>query len=166
MGKYKVLSHTLKAVAIHMCLHMLSGKNFGGILVGNTRCFGGISQLPENRPWRVLLLLASMSARAIFLVLVLFNTLGQAPFDGQQKRVSLTCQSELKAIPCKDSGIPLWTTDVQADTGPHSLISRTSSHTHVAFMFLDPVSVTSMTVGGVCLLFLLGAIAWAIITVV
>ena len=102
MGKYKVLSHTLKAVAIHMCLYMLSGKNFGGILVGNTRCFGGISQLPKNRPQRVLLLLASMSARAIFLVLVLFSTLaiGQAPFDGQQKRVPLTCQSELKAIPC------------------------------------------------------------------
>ena len=71
MRKYKVLSHILKAVAIHSCLHMLSGENFGGILMGNTRCFGGISQLPENRPWRVLLLLASMSARAIFLVLVL-----------------------------------------------------------------------------------------------
>ena len=139
--------------------------------MGNTRCFGGISQLPENRPWRVLLLLASVSARAIFLVLLLFSTFGpgQAPFDGQQKRVSLTCQSELKAIPYKDSGIPLWTTDVQADTGSHSLITRTShSHTHVAFkiMFLDPVSVTSMTVGGVCLLFLLGAITWAIIIVV
>ena len=72
-----------------------------------------------------------MSARATFLVLVLFSTLGQALFDGQQKRVSLTCQSELKAIPCKDSGIPSWTTDMQADTVPHSLISRTSSHTHV-----------------------------------
>ena len=44
-----------------------------------------------------------------------------------------------------------------------TLISRTSSHTHVIFMFLDPVSVT---VGGLCLLFLLGAIAWIIITVV
>ena len=98
---------------------------------------------------------------------MLFSTLRQAPFDGQQKRVSITCQSELKAIPCKDSeshrGLH---TDVQADTGPHSLISRTSSHTHVAFMFLDPVSMTSMTVGGVRLLFLLGAITCAIITVV
>ena len=119
--------------------------------MGNTRCFGGILQLAENRPLRVLLLLAtSKSARAIFLVLVLFSTLGQAPFDSQQKRVSLTCQTKVKAIPCKDSGIPSWTTNVQADTGPHSLISRTSSHTHVAFMFLDPVSVTSMTVGGLC----------------
>ena len=85
--------------------------------MGNTRCFGGILQLAENRPLRVLLL---MSARAIFLVLVLFSTLGQAPFDSQQKRVSLTCQTKVKAIPCKDSGIPSWTTNVQADTGPHS----------------------------------------------
>ena len=34
---------------------------------------------------------------------------------------------------------------MQADTGPHSLISRTSSHTHVAFMFLDPVLVMYRT---------------------
>ena len=60
---------------------------------------------------------------------------------------SLVRQSELKAIPRKDSGIPSWTTDEQADTGPHSLISRMSNHTHVTFMFLDPVSMTSMTVG-------------------
>ena len=134
--------------------------------MGNTRCFGGISQLTENRPGRVFFLLASMSARVTFLVLVLFSTLGQAPFDGQQKRVTLTCQTKWKAIPCKDSGIPSWTTGVQPDTGPHSLISKTSSHTHVAFMFLDPVSVTTTTVCGLCLLFLLGAFAWTITTAV
>jgi hypothetical protein len=114
------------------------------------------------------LLLASMSAGAIFLVLVLFSTLGQAPLDGQQRRISLTCRTKAKAIPCKDAntGIPLWTTGVQADTGPHSLTSRTSSYNHVAFTFLDPVSVTSTTVYGLCLLFLLGATAWTIIIVV
>ena len=108
-----------------------------------------------------------MSARVTFLVLVLFSTLGQAPFVGQLKRASLMCQTKAKAIPCKDidSGISLWTS-VQADTGPHSLTSRTSSHTHVAFTFLDPVSVTSTTICGLSLLFLLGVAAWTIIIVV
>ena len=36
VGKYKAFSHTLKSVVMHDCLHMLSGKNFGGILLGNT----------------------------------------------------------------------------------------------------------------------------------
>ena len=107
-----------------------------------------------------------MLARAIYLVLVLFSTLGQTPFDGQQKRVILTCQSKSKVFPCKDLRIPLWTTAVQADTGPHSLISGVNSYTCVPFMFLDPVFVISMTAGGVGLLFLLGAIAWAIIILV
>ena len=51
MGKYKVFSHSLKPVVMHHddCLHMLSGKNFGGILAGNSWCFGGISQLAINR---------------------------------------------------------------------------------------------------------------------
>ena len=49
-GKIQGVITQLKAVAIHMCLHLLSGKNFGEILVGNTRCFGGISHMPENRP--------------------------------------------------------------------------------------------------------------------
>ena len=108
-----------------------------------------------------------MSARVSFLVLVLLSTLGQAPFDGQLKRVSLTCQTKVKAIPSKDidSGVSLWTS-VQADTGPLSLMSRTSSHTHVGFTFLDPVSMTSTTICGLSLLFLLGVAAWTIITVV
>ena len=101
-----------------------------------------------------------MSARVSFLVLVLLSTLGQAPFDGQLKRVSLTCQTKVKAIPSKDidSGVSLWTS-VQADTGPLSLMSRTSSHTHVGFTFLDPVSMTSTTICGLSLLFLLGVAA-------
>ena len=109
-----------------------------------------------------------MLARATFLVLVLFSTLGQAPLDGQQKKVTLTCQSQPKALPCKLKIVaPLTIAEpVHAETGPHSLTSRVSSHTHVSLLFLDPVSVISMTVGGVCMLLLLGAIAWAIIILV
>ena len=84
-----------------------------------------------------MLLLASMSAGAIFLVLVLYSTLGQAQMDGQQRRISLTRQTKVKAIPCKDAdrGISLWTTGVQVDTGPHSLAFQTSSYMeHVVSM--------------------------------
>ena len=105
-----------------------------------------------------------MLVRATILVLVLFSTLGRAPLDVQQnspKRATLTFTSQLKALPRILA--PLTTGIVQADTGPHSLISRVSSHSHVSLLFLDPVSVASMTVGGVSVLLLLGAIAWAII---
>ena len=107
-----------------------------------------------------------MSARAVLLVLVLLSTRGQAPYDHQQEREYLTCQSQPKVLPCKDSGIPLWTTAMLLDTGPQSLVSEVSSHTHLSFLFLDPVSVTSMAVGGLCLQLLLGITAWTIITLV
>ena len=125
-----------------------------------------VKNRPESRDFQ--LCLKVMLARAIFLVLVLFSTLGQAPLDGQQKKVTLTCQSQPKALPCKLKIVaPLTIAEpVRAETGPHSLTSRVSSHTHVSLLFLDPVSVISMTVGGVCMLLLLGAIAWAIIILV
>ena len=118
--------------------------------------------LVKNRPE----LSTSMSAGAILFVLVLFGTLGQAPLNGQQRKETLTCQSQLKVIPCKDWRIPPRITPLQADIGPHSLTSRVSSHTHVSLLFFNPVSVTSTIIGGAYLLFLLGAITWTIITLV
>ena len=85
-----------------------------------------------------------------------FSTLGQAPLNGQQRNKILTCQSQLKVIPCKDWRIPLRITPLQANIGPHSLTSRVSSHTHVSLLFFNPVSVTSTMIGGAYLLQLLG----------
>ena len=151
MGRYKAFSQMLKAVVnMSVILHMLSKEYFGGILVGNWEGFTVlVNNRPESRDFQ--LCLKVMLARAIFLVLVLFSTIVQAPLDGQQKKVTLTCQSQPKALPCKLTIVASLTIAVHAETGPHSLTSRVSSHTHVSLLFLlDPVSVVSITVGGIC----------------
>ena len=97
------------------------------------------------------------------MVLVLLSTLGQAPHSYTQRL--LTCSSKPKALPCKSSVNPSWTLAVLPDSGPHSLISQVSEQ-KLATSFLDPISVGSMALGGLCLVLLLGVTAWTIVTMV
>ena len=87
----------------------------------------------------------SMS-HTLFLVLVFVSTLRIAPHE------------------YKDSGNSQWTTALLPDAGSHSLVSRVNDHTHFSLLFLDPLTVEALTIGGSYVLFQLGIIAWAIVT--
>ena len=121
---------------IYMLTIQLRGKNFGGILTRNSYM---VFWMHGFHSWQK----QAVESCAIVSQLVCQLELSSwcqcfsalldrhlAPLDGQQRRISLTCQTKAKAIPFKDAdtGIPLWTTGVQADTGPQSLTSQMSNY--------------------------------------
>ena len=115
------------------------------------------------------------TSATLLLVLVLLSTHVSAPNEREVKKVSYSCFSEPKTLPCRklpckmlpcwDSGNPILTVAALCiiATGPHSLISRVSSNTKFSYSFLDWVAVTTSVVGGIYLLILLGMTSWFII---
>lgn len=96
----------------------------------------------------------------LLLVLVLLSTLGQAPPPKEHSNYS--CLSDKAALPCEVASSPRVISQL-SEARPHSLFSSVSSHFSVSLSFFNPVSVATITTGGVGVLFLLGLAAWAII---